>query len=123
MREHVRPLPPFSDLPRYTATFLKSLHEHRGDDQEQRQREISVIEAMAFLNDGCILAEETDSTKMYECYFLSRTGQILRFEGRGEGHLYVINKNFAGSGLSNYLTDEQLDELRSHELISQRLEE
>jgi hypothetical protein len=117
MREHVRPLPPFYDLPRYTANFLKSLHVHRGADQEQRQREISVIEAMALLNDGCMLAEETDGTNMYECYFLSRTGQILRFEGQGEGHLFVINKDFARSRLSNYLTDEQLDGLRSHDLI------
>lgn len=117
MHEHVRPMPPFYDLPRYTSNFLKSLHEHRGADEEELQREISVIEARSLLIDGCFLAEETDSANMYECYFLSRSGQILRFEGQGEGHLSVINKDFAGSRLSNYLTDEQLDELRSHDLI------
>jgi hypothetical protein len=114
-------IPPFHDLPRYTPAFLKTVT-GRPDGSEPPQIELSVAEAMTILEGGCILAEDTSSEIFaYSCWFLTRSGRLIVFVGIGPGHLYLTNAAFAESFLIDFLQKEQLNELRSHGIITSEL--
>jgi len=120
LHESTHAIPPFYDLPRYTSAFLETLN-GRPDGTEPTQIKVSVSDVMPILADGCFLAEETDPGYIYECWFLSRGGRVVRFSGYGQGQLYLVSGDFAESMLANFLSDADMDALRSHGIITSEL--